>query len=550
MTIDIEKKNLIISFEYNPIFIEIIKTFPDRKFVKYTKNWSVPIIHIKIVLDTLLPLGFIATKEVNFEYNCNIKYRQKINRIKSGKLKTSELKLLEQTKLPLYNYQRIGAGFLCVVGSGLLGDAPGTGKSIQSLATTIIKQSKKTLIFCPASIKQTWHEEIAKWLPHKKSVIIKGTKIQREKQWFEDKDYYICNYEILLRDLIFMQQVKWNFIIIDEATRVSNPKAKTTIALKKIKANFRLALTGTPFNNSIQDIHSILDFCQKGILGSFWQFTEQYCTKDRFNAIVGYKNLTELKEKIAPFMLRRLKSEVLHELPPKTFKTLYIEFSSLEKKMYKSVKDEIIQELKELGIKNSRNLQHILTRMVRLKQIADSTELIFKNDFISSKLDILKELLISINAKENKTIIFTQFKEMALILMRELSEYNPLLIAGNVSQEERHQNIQLFQNNNKYKVFIMTDAGSMGINLQAATSVIHYDLPWSIAKVEQREDRAHRIGQKQNLTVYKLIVEKSIDEYVLKTLYKKQQIANQILGDKDKLRKAKISKKDIQSILM
>ena len=338
-------------------------------------------------------------------------------------------------------------------------------------------------------------------------------------------------------------------IICDESTRISNPRAKTTIALKKISATHKFALTGTPFNNSIQDIWSILDFCKPGILGSFWQFTEQYCTKDRFNAIVGYKNLTDLKEKIAPLMIRRLKSEVLHELPPKTFENIYIEFSPLEKKMYKSIKDEIVLELKELGMKNSRNLQHILTRMVRLKQIADSTELIFKNDFVSSKLDVLKELLISINANVNKTIIFTQFKEMALILLRELSGYNPLLIAGGVLQEKRHENIQLFQTDEKYKILVMTDAGSMGINLQKATSVIHYDSPWSISKMEQREDRAHRIGQKQNLTVYKLIVEKSIDEYVLKVLYKKQQIANQILGDKDNLTKVKISRKDINTIL-
>ena len=120
-------------------------------------------------------------------------------------------------------------------------------------------------------------------------------------------------------------------IICDESTRISNPRAKTTIALKKISATHKFALTGTPFNNSIQDIWSILDFCKPGILGSFWQFTEQYCTKDRFNAIVGYKNLTDLKEKIAPLMIRRLKSEVLHELPPKTFENIYIEFSPLEK---------------------------------------------------------------------------------------------------------------------------------------------------------------------------------------------------------------------------
>jgi len=205
MTIDIEKNKLIITFRYDPLLVEIIKTFPDRKFITKTKNWSVPIIHVKDVLDTLLPLHFVTSAQVNKEYITRVKYLNKIFRIKEGKLKTSELTILTNTCLPLYDYQKIGAGFLCTVGSGLLGDEPGTGKSITSLAMTIIKKSKKNLIICPSSIKRTWVEEIKKWIPSAKIYLVEGSKINRDEIYKKAQQetnvfYLILNYELLLRD--------------------------------------------------------------------------------------------------------------------------------------------------------------------------------------------------------------------------------------------------------------------------------------------------------------------------------------------------------------
>lgn len=211
MTIDIENKKLIIIFQYNPIFIEIIKAFPDRKFIKNNKNWSVPIIHVKTVLDTLLPLNFIATDIVQNEYIKDAKYRQKIDKIKNGELKTSELLLLTQTNLPLYDYQKIGAGFLCIVGSGLLGDAPGTGKSITSLAATLINKSKKNLIVCPSSMKRQWQDEICKWIPSCKIYLVKGSKQQREESYEKAQQetemfFLIINYELIRIDVEKLQK--------------------------------------------------------------------------------------------------------------------------------------------------------------------------------------------------------------------------------------------------------------------------------------------------------------------------------------------------------
>ena len=340
-------------------------------------------------------------------------------------------------------------------------------------------------------------------------------------------------------------------IIADEATRISNPKAKQSKLIKTISAKYRIALSGTPFNNAVQDIWNILDFCKPNSLGTFWQFTTKYCIKDRFGGISGYKNLADLKQHISDNMIRRKKKEVLHELPDKLYETIYVELETEEKQIYEAVKNEISDELKEYEINKvleDKYLSNILVKIIRLKQTTGSLELVSDHKY-SSKTNALKELLEDIIHNGSKAIIFTQFAEMADILMRELEKYKPLLIAGKVNQDQRKENVDKFQNEEENQILISTEAGGFGLNLQRANYVIHYDLPWSISKMEQREGRAHRIGQKSNLTIFRLIVQNTIDEYVLKILHKKQKMSEELLSDKERMKKVKITKTDIRKML-
>lgn len=552
MKISKYKNSICISFEYNPMIVEIVKRFNNRRYDLNTKEWIVPMSQIKEVLETLIPLGFTTDIDARNEYDEKMKHKLKIKRITEGNFKESEIEAIQKTKLPLLNFQKIGTGFLCVTKSALLGDEPGCGKSIQTLATMEIENAKKSLIICPGSLKLSWKDEISKWFQNKKIVIIQGDKKNRIKQWKETADIFVMNYELLLKDIDEIKKTNWDFVVADEATRISSPKSKQGKIIKTISATHKIALTGTPLNNAIQDIWNILDFCQKDCLGSYWQFTEKYCLKDRFKSIVGYQNLNELKTRISEFMLRRTKKEVLTELPDKLYETVYVEFTTEEKKIYEAVKKEITTELKEFEINkvlNDKYLSNALVKMVRLRQTTGSLELISDTNHFSSKLEILKELLKDILQTDSKAIIFTQFSEMADILIRELKDYKPLLISGKVKNEDRNKNVKTFQENEENKIIIMTDAGAHGLNLQRSNYVIHYDLPWSISKMEQREGRAHRYGQKNNITVYKLIVHNSIDEYVLKVLLKKHKLSEDILGDKERLNKVKISKKDIKKML-
>lgn len=545
------KNEILLEFEYNPALVEIVKHFDNRKFDDENKVWTVPMMHVVEVLDRLTPLCFKSSSEILEEYDKSKKYKRRINRIKNGNLRETEIKKINLLNLPFFNYQKIGAAFLSTTRNSLLGDEPGLGKTLQSVATTLLLKTKTNLIFCPSSLKLNWRDEILKWTKNKKVIVISGTKKQRDILWDTKADYYILNYELLLRDFDKISKIDWDIIITDEATRISNPKAKVSKLIKKIKSKYRIALTGTPLNNAVHDIWNVLDFCKPNILGTYWQFTQKYCEKDRFGSIIGYKNLNELKKHISDIMIRRKKDEVLHELPDKLYETLYIELDPEEKKIYNAIRDELVETLKEYEVSRVLKdgyLSNILVKMTRLKQATDSLELVSEHK-VSSKLDTLKELLKDIMYEDKKAIVFSQFSEMTDILMEELKEYKPLLIAGKITQEQRHKNVNKFQNEDENKIMIMTEAGGFGLNLQRANYIIHYDLPWSISKIEQREGRSHRIGQTSKLTIFKLIVQDSIDEYVLKILDKKQKLSESILGDKEKARKVKITKRDIRKIL-
>ena len=259
MKITKQRNDLVISFVYNPVFIQKLRNFRSRKFDNKTKNWKVPISQVKSVLDALLPLGFLASNEVRDLYDKETKIRRKTKRLLAGQFKESEKELLKNTNMPLFDFQKIGVGFLCANTSALSGDEPGLGKTIQSLAVADIAKAKKILVFCPSALKFQWEEEIKKWIPNKTINIIHGTREERNKRWKKDANFYIVHYELLHRDFEIMELIEWDLIIADEATRISNPKAKQTKLIKKLKAKRRIALKRTPFSNSVQNKWSIIE---------------------------------------------------------------------------------------------------------------------------------------------------------------------------------------------------------------------------------------------------------------------------------------------------
>lgn len=521
-----KKDNLIeISFRYDAYLVSFIKSLDGRKYNPAKKNWTLPVANSFRSVKRLEERGFKIDDAL-------------WTAVKSDESKAKEaeaIAVMDDTEfkspLPLFPYQKVGASFLYNIGSGLIGDEMGLGKTIQSLAVCEKIAAKKVLIFTPSSVKWQWAEEIKRFTG-KQAVVIEGTPKERLKIWGTDSIYFVANYELLLRDFDAIYATEWDIIIADEATRIANPQAKQSRLVKKLRAKRRIAMTGTPVSNRANEVWNIIDFTNPGAFGDYWSFLNRYCLKNQWGGIYAYQNMDELRTKLKRYMIRRLKIDVLPELPAKISSDIPFELSFEEKKLYKSLKKELLFEVNAIDIDKMQTpmtIQYTMVKMLRLRQLADSMELLGQKTE-SSKMAVLKELLEENIANGRKAIVFTQFAQMADILERELAQYRPLKISGTI-QEEYKDVVAQFNDKDEHQVLIMTSAGQFGLNIQRASVIFHYDQEWSLAKMQQREGRAHRFGQKDTVLVYNLLAKGTVDYYVQKVLHKKAELSNQILGD-------------------
>jgi SNF2 family DNA or RNA helicase len=517
-----------IIFPYSPAMVELIKTLGSRQYAPKRKSWTIPLAGAFESVEKLKRWGF------NIDEAVELAVRQDAERGRQAEALAEEKDTPFESSLPLFPYQKVGARFISTIGSGLIGDEPGMGKTVESLAVVEDSSAKSVLIFCPSAVKYQWAEEIKKFIPTDNSVmVVDGAKEERIIQWRSGVRFFVANYELLLRDFLEMDTREWGCIIADEATKIANPHAKQSRAIKRLRARDRIALTGTPISNRAQEVWSIIDFCRSGAFGSYYDFMNRYCVKNQWGGVFGYQNTDELRAKLKRFMIRRTKKEVLPDLPEKIITDIPFLLCDTEKELYNKIKQEILFEIKEADIakiENPMTIQMALVKMLRLRQLCDSLELLGESK-TSSKLEVLKELMReALEGNDQKAIVFTQFAEMADILERELRDYKPLKISGKVS-DDYHNIVRKFNEIEDYRVLVMTSAGQFGLNIQRASVVFHYDQEWSLAKMEQREGRAHRIGQKNSVQVFNLLAKGSMDMYVRKVLRAKRSLSDQILGD-------------------
>ena len=545
MNVNLEKDKLIIKLKFDLASVGAIRSIDGRKWNPIRKRWEVPAENIEDVFKKLQPLGFVFDSG---SFNLRRKLNEKYEKLQSIKDNPGEYK----GHLPLFDFQKKGAAFLQNSDGALLADVPGLGKTIQVIAAN--EGEDRVLVFCPATLKYNWKTEILKWQPNAKVVVIDGNKKERALKWSIAQgpriSWVIANYELLIHDFDLIKDFNWPVIVCDEATRISNPQAKSVKALKELTAEKKIALTGTPVSNSPGDIFSIIDWIAPRYLGSYYQFRAKYCVLDEvWGRVVGFKNLHDLSEKIDRFILRRTKEEVFKDFPRKVTEDVPFELSEDERKLYDSIKEEILYEIRALSALDTRTLSLVPVKMLRLKQCTDHPRLIDGKTNEASKLSTLKDLLRPILASNEKAIIFTQFAEMLQILQQELADYRPVVIYGAVDNMARMERVKEFNDDPNGRVLLMTEAGAYGLNIQSASYVIHYDSPWSVAKLDQREGRAHRIGQNKSVTVYNLIAKNTIDEYVMKILHHKQKMSAKLLDDAERMEKAGLSVEDINNIL-
>ncbi len=414
---------------------------------------------------------------------------------------------------------------------------------------------KASLVVSPSSLTLNWQNEVKKFTKELKTLVIRGTFSERKRQ-IEEIDQYdlvITSYDLLKRDidLYLKKDYSFRYIIADEAQYLKNSNTQNAKSIKKIKADTRYALTGTPIENSLAELWSIFDFIMPGYLFTYKKFKTLYETpivKEE-----SQETMEKLRMLIEPFILRRNKKEVLTELPDKTITILNNEMGEEQKNIYFSylvqVKQEIADEIKLNGYEKSQI--QILAALTRLRQICCHPGLFIEGyQDGSSKLEQCMEVVQDGVNSGHKILLFSGYTSMFEIMEKELKERNIkyLKLTGSTKVEERIQLVDEFNQNSEVKVFLISlKAGGTGLNLTGADMVIHYDPWWNVSTENQATDRAYRIGQKNNVQVYKLITKNSIEEKIYELQQRKAQLVDNMLSTKTSFLH-KLSKDEIMSL--
>jgi SNF2 family DNA or RNA helicase len=409
------------------------------------------------------------------------------------------------------------------------------GKTPQSISTALHLNCNKILIICPASVKRQWNREIQKFT-NKTCTIIDGKSKQREQQYKEDSMFFIVNYELVMKDLPWINMRTWDMVIADEVSRIKNWKSKTKSAILQVKTNFKLALTATPIENSIQELHSILSWINPDILGTYWNFINEYCyfCTNLYGGytITGIKDAKKLHEVLKSVMIRRKKIEVYTELPEIIHNEYYIPLTMTQQKMYKEINDNIMNLVQKEEMDEG-----VLNQIMYLRELCNSPRLLnpdlMENGKVPEVVEIVKQF-----SSEHKILIFSQWTKFLDLLAEEFSKNNINFVSlrGDISQEVREENIIKFNTDPEMRVFLLSDAGNSGLNLQSADVVVHCDLVWNPAKMTQRNGRAHRIGQQNRVNVITILTEDTIEEKVYSLLKSKSDLFNQIIEDEQNIK--------------
>ena len=516
---------------------------------------------IKLPVNRSLYLNQLLQGIKGTEIIKNQEYKNIINNLNQDMLE-DEYDLPKTLNAKLRYYQKTGYNWIRTLDAyhfgGILADDMGLGKTVQILSVILSyieesNDSKTSIVVSPSSLTLNWLNEAKKFAPNLKVQVIRGTSAER-KRLIENIDKYdliITSYDLLKRDIQYYKEYSFRYAIADEAQYLKNSTTQNAKAIKQIKSMSRFALTGTPIENSLAELWSIFDFIMPGYLFNYKDFKTKYETpivKDE-----DEKSLKKLKMLIEPFILRRTKKEVLTELPEKTVTVLNNEMDEEQEKLYLTylaqAKEELADEIENNGFEKSQI--KILALLTRLRQICCHPKLFIENyKGHSSKLDQCMEIVEDATEAGHKILIFSTYTSMFDLLEKELGarNINYFKLTGSTKVDERIKMVDEFNETNNAKVFLISlKAGGTGLNLTGADMVIHYDPWWNLSAENQATDRAYRIGQKNNVQVYKLITKNSIEEKIYELQKRKSELAQNMLSTKTTFVN-KLSKEDIMKL--
>jgi ERCC4-related helicase len=439
----------------------------------------------------------------------------------------------------LYPYQKEGVLFAFRAGRCLIADEMGLGKTIQAIAAAELYRRElgigSVFIICPTSLKYQWRSEIERFTGIQAHVVEGPAHKRREQYDDHEQVYKILTYNVIARDYPYLNAAAPDLVILDEAQRIKNWDTKISRAVKRLEAPYRFALTGTPLENKLEDLYSIVQFLDQYLLGPLYLLLYRHQVKDDNGVVRGYKNLDAIYKKLNHVMIRRRKRQVLKQLPARQDQQLLVPMTPRQLELHNSYDADVarlVAKWRRMGFLNEKDRRRLLSCLNLMRMSCNSTYLVDQQTRHDTKIEELFYILEERLAEEGESaVVFSQWERMTRIVAQELEarEIPFAYLHGGIPGSKRGELLDRFREDPGCRVFLSTDAGGVGLNLQKASLVVNLDLPWNPAVLEQRIGRVFRIGQERQVQVINLIAEGTIEHRMVQTLQFKSSLAEAVL---------------------
>lgn len=446
----------------------------------------------------------------------------------------------ELLKVSLYPYQKEGIRFAFQAGKAIIADEMGLGKTIQAIgAAELMKRNSlisSVLVVCPTSLKYQWKKEIEKFT-NSTSIVIEGNHLARKRLYESEEFYKIVSYNSINNDIRILKSLHTDLLIMDEVQRLKNWDTQISRSARRIETEYSIVLSGTPLENKLEELYSVMQFVDQFCLGPYYKFIDKTVVTSQTGKVIGYKNLNSIGDKLKHVLIRRRKCDVSLELPARQDKTLFVPMTKEQRTLHDEYQYQVsilVQKWSRYRFLSEKDRRRLLLFLNEMRMVCDSTYILDQKTRNDTKVEEVMNILKNVFESGNeKVVVFSQWERMTRLIATELDKLGVHYeyLHGGIPSSKRKNLIQGFTENPESRVFISTDAGSTGLNLQAASILINIDLPWNPAILEQRIARIYRIGQPRNIQVINMVASQTIEERMLTTLNFKTSLFEGILDN-------------------
>lgn len=438
----------------------------------------------------------------------------------------------------LYPYQEEGIRFAAKAGRAIIADEMGLGKTIQAIGTAELLLDKglvsSVLILCPTSLKYQWKREIERFTGQKVHVI-EGSHLKRREQYNREEPYKIVSYNAVSNDIRVLGSINTDMLIIDEVQRLKNWNTQISAAARRIVSDYAVILSGTPLENRLEELYSVMEFVDNFCLAPYYIFRDRYIITDEKGATVGYRNLNEIGIRLAPHLIRRKKSSVRLQMPARQDKNLMVPMTKEQMAVHDECRMQVsrlLQKWERLHFLSETDRNRLILLLSQMRMVCDSTYILDQKTRYDTKIGEVINIISNVmDSGEEKIVIFSQWERMTRLIAKEMDDkgIGYEYLHGGVPSKARKDLVDNFTDNPDCRVFLSTDAGSTGLNLQAASIIINMDLPWNPAVLEQRIARIYRLGQQKNIQVINMVSANTFEEEMLGKLKFKSSLFEGVL---------------------